>query len=132
MGCYTLGDEHHLFVQCPRYKGWRESEGRVIANRSEIIAAKFDTHDDVKKNIKNVARQLFADLHVWPMNRSKFYLGLIPNTSNLIPPNHPIETGTRRKLLHAIAAEWHNASVRLAGRIYSDYSRETARMETNQ
>ena len=39
---------------------------------------------------------------------------------------------TRTKLLHTIAAEWYNTSVRLAGRIYSDYSRETARMETNQ
>ena len=52
------------------------------------------------------------------------YLGHVPKLSDLLPPRYFKTTPlSRERTIHGIYCEWHNASIRLASRIFGDLQR---------
>ncbi|KAJ7795080.1 hypothetical protein B0H14DRAFT_2189239, partial [Mycena olivaceomarginata] len=100
-GCNAIEDQHHLFVNCKCYAGWRTSATEDIHTRTE--------NKLIEKGIKE------ADRH-------------IPKFDHALPKTLDSEsvTLTRTRLGHHFACDWHTACIRLAGRIWGDMQREMA------
>ena len=71
------------------------------------------------------ARGLFHDSHMWPAQRSLYYIGVLPAFPTVESPI--AGTLANKTLLTRLANDWHTISIRLAARIWSEsrkHSRE--------
>ena len=58
----------------------------------------------------------------WPLKESHYYLGHVPKLSALLPQS----SGNRlmwERMIHGIYCDWHNTSVQLTSRIFSELQR---------
>ena len=120
--CQSLEDAHHIFVNCPTFQHLRdEYSGSLI---SEVEGALTDSTlpPSVLEHILSVATHLFRDDSSWPLQSSRFYLGLLPP---LLPTTVTYQTlpGTSHRLLSRIACSCHLHAIRLAARIWGSVLR---------
>ncbi|KAF8234478.1 hypothetical protein L208DRAFT_1261586, partial [Tricholoma matsutake] len=55
----------------------------------------------------------------WPMMRSAYYCGLLPNIGDLIYHSHlPIPSIIQTHLHHQVAHSWHTTSIHLTSHIW--------------
>ncbi len=132
LGCRQLGDTRHLFVECPHYEGWKRQEAETLATQTGKILQLHNLPDQLTEAIVNIAKSLFQDSDCWPLSRTTYFLGHVPSIAGLLS-NHTEQLGDLRalKIRRSLATEWHNHSVRLAGRIYGDYARQMAILESS-
>src|SRR5277367_3459232 len=128
-GCLGIPeDDHHIFVECPYFASLRldalsdvvkftESKCRDIVEERLLSSA-------VVQCLVLAAKFLFYDDSVfWPLRRSAFYLGQIPDVTLLLGLEHPTPHSSLSpsfrlfRIIHSIAMEWHVHSIRL-GRIW--------------
>ena len=90
----VIENEHHIFVSCERYKTERHQriEEFLQRIRSLVKEAKqsreLDNNDNLsfQTRVENFAREYFEDGPTWVGQRSRFYLGLVPNLQFLQLP----------------------------------------------
>ncbi|KAK6988969.1 hypothetical protein R3P38DRAFT_2572315, partial [Favolaschia claudopus] len=105
---------------------WRSSVSETIlsSTNQKLDDSRIDRLH--KTRLLYVAKSLFRDDGSWPLGHSLYYLGQLPNLDMAFPPSQTSDELSRRKLLHHLAADWHLASIRLAGRIFGCLQREMA------
>ncbi|KAJ7500940.1 hypothetical protein B0H11DRAFT_1714061, partial [Mycena galericulata] len=109
MGCAAIEDAHHIFVDCTRYDDWRSKASEELHTRARDKLS------------------LFSDnCSLWPLHYSAYFLGHIPKFMHLLPPGHELPKLAFARLIHHLSAEWHTTSIRLAGRIWGHWQKETA------
>src|SRR5215469_16557807 len=109
LGCWSEEDAHHLFVNCPQYSEWREKEKIQIKEKSFKMAVDMGLQQELAQKIAHTATQLFSDNNIWPIHRTRYYLGHIPSLDNIIPIhecNTDLDIQTTRKIRRKIATEW--------------------------
>jgi hypothetical protein len=129
MGCSEIEDEHHVFVICPEFDEWREQAGQTLKKTLEERLSKAEMEGACKDSFLSKAEFFYVDDPVlWPLKESYFYLGHVPKLSNLLSQ---LSTGPNRiageRMIHGVYCEWHNASVRLASRIFGELQRRVTR-----
>ncbi|KAJ7719161.1 hypothetical protein B0H14DRAFT_2412307, partial [Mycena olivaceomarginata] len=112
LGCKVIEDQHHIFVDCPRYAPWRTSAANELAARTDKKLA--------EKGIEE------ADRSIWPLHYSVYFLGHLLKFEQWIPSTKDPDKIADKRLAHHFAADWHLASIRLAGRIWGNWQREMA------
>lgn len=127
LGCDATGDMHHIFVYCRQYERWRDDARRELLERMELKLHNMQSEEAVKTGLLEAAKFLFTDSAIiWPLHRSLYYLGQIPNLDLLISKEAGMSEIARRRLRSHISSDWHTSSIRLAGRIFGDYQRRMA------
>ncbi|KAJ6553594.1 hypothetical protein DFH09DRAFT_924884, partial [Mycena vulgaris] len=102
VGCDAIEDDHHIFATCTRHTEWRTKEAAELHKRTNTKLA--------EKEIEESDRY------------STYYLGHIPKFDHLIPRSAALpDKLTHTRLAHHLAADWHTASIRLAGIIWGDW-----------
>lgn len=134
MGCDVVEDQHHIFVTCQKYEGWRETAAEELEKRTKRKLVEKGIEEQDQLGLTQTAKSLFSDNpNVWPLCYSAYYLGHVPPLDHLLPSGSVENTLTRSRLLYHLAAEWHLTSIRLAGRIWGDWQRMMAqRNDTNR
>ena len=131
LGCTEVEDEHHIFVRCPVFEEWREQAGNSLRKILEERLSKVEVADTHKSSILKKAEFFYSDnSDLWPLKESQFYLGHVPKLSDVLPhtPNHEgTNEISRARTIHGIYCEWHNASLRLASRIFGELQRRVTR-----
>lgn len=124
LGCDKMGDMHHLFVHCKQYEQWREDARRELSERMELKLLNMRIEEAVKTGLLEATKCLFTnDAIIWPLHRSLYYLGQIPNLDALISREAGMGEIEKRRLRSHISSDWHTLSIRLAGQIFGDYQR---------
>ncbi|KAJ6469751.1 hypothetical protein C8R47DRAFT_766938 [Mycena vitilis] len=128
MGCDAIEDQHHIFVECPRYASWRNTTANELVTRTNDKLAEKGIEEIGRKDLLATVKSLFTDNEsVWPLQYSVYFLGHIPKFDHKIPSvKDPDENMAAKRLAHHLAAEWHLTSIRLAGRIWGDWQRQMA------
>ncbi|KAJ7196368.1 hypothetical protein GGX14DRAFT_376195, partial [Mycena pura] len=107
MGCAAIEDVHHIFVDCARYTSWRAKATEELYTRASKL--------------------LFSDdCSLWPLHYSTYFLGHVLKFTHLLPLNHDLPKLAFARLIHHLSAEWHTTSIRLTGRIWGNWQKETA------
>ncbi|KAJ6631046.1 hypothetical protein B0H10DRAFT_1773796 [Mycena sp. CBHHK59/15] len=128
-GCDAIEDQHHIFVECKRYAEWRLKAAAHVHQRTNNKLAEKEIEEVDRVNLLTTAKSLFSNNElVWPLHYSTYYLGHIPTFDHLIPRAPVSDKLTLTRLAHHLAADWHTASIRLAGRIWGDFQHEMAKM----
>ena len=127
LGCDATGDMHHIFVHCEQYKRLRVEANTELLERMELKLTNMHTEEAIKTRLLTAAKFLFCDnADIWPLHRSLYYLGQIPNLDPLISNEAGMNEIARRRLRSHVSSDWHTSSIRLAGRIFGDYQRRMA------
>ncbi|KAJ7791368.1 hypothetical protein B0H14DRAFT_3567083, partial [Mycena olivaceomarginata] len=122
MGCDTIEDAHHIFVHCRRYDEWRASAAVELQKRplTKLIEKGFEEVECI--NFLAEAKLLFTDkCSLWPLH----YSGHVPNF-DLLPTRANLSKLAFTRLAYHFSADWHTTSIRLAGRIWGNWQKETA------
>lgn len=91
----------------------------------ELKLLNMQTEEAVKTGLLEAAKFLFTDnAIIWPLHRSLYYLGQIPNLDPSISREAGMVEIEKRRLRSHISSDWHTSSIRLAGRIFGDYQRD--------
>jgi hypothetical protein len=127
-GCDAIEDQHHLFVKCKRYAGWRTSATEEVHTRTENKLIEKGIKEADRVDLLAIAKSLFSDnATIWPLHYCTYFLGHIPKFDHALPKTLDSVTLTQTRLGHHFACDWHTACIRLAGRIWGDMQREMAR-----
>jgi hypothetical protein len=127
MGCDAIEDAHHIFVHCRRYDAWRKATADELHKRAKakLIEKGFEEVDCI--DFLTEAKLLFTDAcSLWPLHYSAYYLGHVPNFDHLLPPRNDLSKLAFTRLTYHFSADWHTTSIRLAGRIWGNWQKETA------
>lgn len=129
LGCADIEDEHHIFVICLHFDGWRLQAGEQLGKIVSERLSKLDLVEEYKNEILSKAMSFYIDEPtLWPLKESRFYLGHVPKLFKLFPTQCDGHTRLQmERVIHAIYCEWHNASVRLAARIFGEFQRRVTR-----
>jgi hypothetical protein len=128
-GCRARETDHHIFIVCPRYKRFRsEAKAKLV----ETCQSDKWTGANARKELRSLAEILFVDNDRWPAGQSQYFLGHIPviKMKSLQEDfrREPVDPGNNATTTaQKIHSELHIAAIRLAGRIYGDYARNTAK-----
>ncbi|KAK7032095.1 Nucleosomal histone H3-Lys79 methylase [Paramarasmius palmivorus] len=122
-GCAELETTHHIFTECPRFAHFRaHAKDSLVSTTTSLVQRQpYHLTKDEQAVIVTASSQLFADTDIWPLRRTHYYLGSMPNISNIV---HSLSTNQRAHT--AIVQSWHVAAIRLAGRIWGEYRRVTS------
>ncbi|KAK7027262.1 hypothetical protein VNI00_015351 [Paramarasmius palmivorus] len=122
-GCAELETTHHIFTECPRFAHFRtHAKDSLVSTTTSLVQRQpYHLTKDEQAAIVTASSQLFADTDIWPLKRTRYYLGSMPNISNIV---HSLSTNQRAHT--AIVQSWHVAAIRLAGRIWGEYRRVTS------
>ncbi|KAJ7797735.1 hypothetical protein B0H14DRAFT_2389432 [Mycena olivaceomarginata] len=128
LGCKAIEDQHHIFVDCPRYAPWRTSAANELAARTDNKLAEKGVEEADCVDLLTAVKSLFVDDEsIWPLHYSVYFLGHLPKFEHWIPSiKDPDDNIADKRLAHHFAADWHLASIRLAGRIWGNWQREMA------
>ncbi|KAJ7110532.1 hypothetical protein C8R44DRAFT_883670 [Mycena epipterygia] len=127
-GCDAIEDQHHLFVHCERYAVWRTKATTDVYSRTNNKLAEKGIEEADRVGLLLTAKSLFIDNEsIWPLHYSTYYLGHIPTFDHLMPRTPASDKLAQICLAHHLAADWHTAYIRLAGRIWGDFQREMAK-----
>ncbi|KAJ7364278.1 hypothetical protein DFH08DRAFT_949882 [Mycena albidolilacea] len=76
-----------------------------------------------RNNLLATVKSLFTNnASVWPLQYSAYFLGHIPKFDHkILSVKDPDNNMADKHLAHHLAADWHLASIRLAGRIWGDW-----------
>ena len=131
LGCHEIEDEYHVFTRCPAFEEWRKQAGLQLRKALEerlksTDAAIANAH---KNKLLTKAEYFYSDdSELWPLKESQFYLGHVPKLVEWLSKNCTGASSLmRERLTHGIYCEWHNASVRLASRIFGELQRRATR-----
>ncbi|KAJ7853588.1 hypothetical protein B0H13DRAFT_1642863 [Mycena leptocephala] len=127
MGCAAIEDARHIFVDCARYTSWRAkaSEELYMQACDKLVKQGFNLDDCVA--LLSQAKLLFSDdCSLWPLHYLTYFLGHVPRFTHLFPLNHDLPKLAFARLIHHLSAKWHTTSIRLAGRIWGNWQKETA------
>ncbi|KAJ7166150.1 hypothetical protein C8R46DRAFT_900122 [Mycena filopes] len=124
LGCDDIEDMHHIFVTCSTYADWRSIAAAELVPRTRAKLANLDIEEVIATDLLAAAKSLFVDdERVWPLQYSVYFLGHIPSIEPLIPDAPHLNPLSRSRLAYSLAADWHTAAIRLAGRIWGDWQR---------
>ncbi|KAJ7157539.1 hypothetical protein C8R43DRAFT_883185, partial [Mycena crocata] len=128
-GCNAIEDQHHIFVHCAHYAEWRKQAAEDLHRRTNNKLAEKGIEEVDRTGLLFTVKSLFSDVpSVWPLQYSAYYLGHIPKFDHLLPKRTASEDKMiQTQLAHGLAADWHTASIRLAGRIWGNWQKEMAR-----
>ena len=111
----ALENDHHIFVQCPRYDEARKKSTQEMLegiDKMELGTANIS-------NLRNILESITQDTNVWPMERTRYYVGLIPSLDEVFTNSddhqNREETAHRVRLRKFI----HTSAIRTAGYIWS-------------
>ncbi|KAF8237464.1 hypothetical protein L208DRAFT_1247501, partial [Tricholoma matsutake] len=117
--CPELETSHHIFVNCVKFHALIQSTITKIMHDTKTILNAFHLPDHKHSLIMHVATNLFRDGSHWPLSRSLYYCGLLPNIADLIDHSHlHISSIIQNHLHHQLAHLWHITSIHLTGRIW--------------
>ena len=130
MRCMETEDERHIFVVWgPEFSEWREQAGTLLRKTLDERLSKLEVEGASKHLILSKTEFFYVDdSALWPLKASHFYLGHVPKLSNLVP--HSLVSSSRllwERTIHGVYCDWHNASVRLASRIFGELQRRVTR-----
>ncbi|KZV89037.1 hypothetical protein EXIGLDRAFT_722026 [Exidia glandulosa HHB12029] len=128
----TFETEYHIFVDCPAFDDMRREAGKALKYRLQRISDMGSLDDTHRTRILKLAESFYSsDSEMWPLKMSQYWYGHVPVLDQLVPDETFTSALTRRQFVHKIFTEWHYASIRLAGRIWGDFSTRTARIFSN-
>jgi hypothetical protein len=128
LGCEEIETVQHVFVECDAYKIWREEAGHALKTVVEERLKNQDMGDEQITYILSKAKSFFQNgKDLWPLGDSQYYLGYVPNLRPLLPRMENENRIARERMVHGIYCDWHNASIRLASRIFGDFQRRVAK-----
>ena len=83
---------------------------------------------EIQQSLITTAESLFKDDPLtWPLHSSLYYLGQIPSLTNILASNTAkLPELQERRLRANLSADWHTASIQLAGRIFGDFQKRMA------
>lgn len=124
-GCSSYETYHHIFVECRAFNDLRESASlQLVDDTSKLLGAETTPQMGV---ILHVAKTLFRDGgEYWPGNCSKYYYGVFPTLDSLVTFRDDVSNVTKGRLLARLAITWHNACIRLVGRIWGSHQRKVS------
>ena len=116
-GCPSIEDPHHIFVHCPLFQPLRDEYSANLLADTRRILTKSTLPNPTINHLVCVASHLFQDDPSWPIQSSRFYLGLSPP---LLPPTNPLHTLSTesQRCLTRLAHSFHIHAIRLAARIW--------------
>jgi hypothetical protein len=132
--CHTIETEHHIFVECPRYE---EARRKTVKEMTQKIERMNTSNNFVKESLITIANSLLRNTAPWPSEKTRYYVGMIPNLNDLFHANgenddessatakvessndKPIEQSARREDRHSIRKFIHAHAIRAAGYIWS-------------
>ena len=128
LGCNATEDPHHIFVECEVFEAWRREAGSQLHDAISVRMVKRGISEETLANTLEKAKCFFEDRKdIWPLGNSQFYLGHVPKIEEMLPAMIDENKILREKTIHGIYCDWHNASVRLASRIYGEFQRRIMR-----
>lgn len=102
---------------------------RELSERMELKLLNMRIEEAVKTGLLKATKCLFTDdAIIWPLHRSLYYLGQIPNLDALISREAGMGEIEKRRLRSHISSDWHTSSIQLARQIFGDYQRRMAVM----
>lgn len=121
-GCMALEDEHHIFVECPRFDRFRS--GAVTDILRGTVSLLDGVPEPERAVLKMAARTFFrSDSMAWPGDgQSRYWTGLLPPLHRLWPSSS-LPPGQRERLMTSLHRSWHTVCIRLTGRIWGDVQR---------
>lgn len=134
-GCgNVVEDKHHVFIEYLHFAPYRlEAQSAVLQGmllRCAELVKKGIISDHVLSEIILTAKSLFHDdPSILPLQYSAYYLGQIPDVSQLILRSIPEHTPLFKSnhLAHFFVSSWHLASIHLAGQIWGQVQHIAAR-----
>ncbi|KAF5376641.1 hypothetical protein D9615_007876 [Tricholomella constricta] len=119
-GCTSLEDARHIFVRCPRFATLREEANKTIVSATTTLLDVYRVPTHYQSCTLEHACTISHDSQSWPTGCTMYYYGVLPDiddiTSDLTRTSLPAAKLQRLRL--RIAATWHTAFIRLAGRIW--------------
>lgn len=115
------------FIECQHYDKWRKEAEREVVEKTKLKAETIEIDKQTKCTLVTTAKSLFIDdPMIWPLHSSFYYLGQIPTISKMVQNASSLTEIQKRRTIANISADWHIASIRLAGRIFGDFQRRMA------
>ncbi|KAJ7477766.1 hypothetical protein B0H11DRAFT_2424813, partial [Mycena galericulata] len=72
-GCQAIEDQHHIFVDCPRYGDWRVKAAEDAHRRTNSKLAEKDIEETERTGLLLAAKSLFLDNDtLWPLHYSSY------------------------------------------------------------
>ncbi|KAJ7920023.1 hypothetical protein B0H13DRAFT_2319938 [Mycena leptocephala] len=122
LGCNAIEDQHHIFVDCPRYTPWHTTTANELAARTNNKLKEKGIEEADRVDLLAAVKPLFInDASIWPLQYSVYFLSHIPKFDHRIPSiKDPDDKIADKRLAHHLAADWHLACIHLAGRIWGN------------
>ncbi|KAL0571565.1 hypothetical protein V5O48_010397 [Marasmius crinis-equi] len=119
-GCAELETPHHLFATCPYTGPFRAHATSCLLSKITSLSQRqlYNLSETQRTAIANISALLFEDSDIWPLQKTRYYLGVMPDMDDLVP-----SISSNHRARRAIVQAWHTASIYLAGRIWGDYRR---------
>ncbi|KAJ7015872.1 hypothetical protein C8F04DRAFT_984785 [Mycena alexandri] len=65
LGCNAIEDQHHIFVDCPRYAAWRTTTSNELATRTNNKLAEKGIEEVDRVDLLAAAKSLFSETHLY-------------------------------------------------------------------
>jgi len=128
LGCDEIETLEHVFVECREFDEWRKEAGMSLEGKIREKLKTWDIGEERITNILSKAKFFFQNRkELWPLGDSQYYLGHVPKIEPLMPIRKEETRLERERIIYGIYCEWHNASIRLASRIFGEIQRKAAR-----
>ncbi|EJD37554.1 hypothetical protein AURDEDRAFT_73091, partial [Auricularia subglabra TFB-10046 SS5] len=115
-GCRTVESDSHLFVECPRFNGYRVEAGEQLCARIGRRLARTPLGDEDTASLRRASEVFYGDTAVrWPMGFPQFYLGHVPALRDLVPRVRFASDLEYNSCVTACESDWHFAAIQLAG-----------------
>lgn len=118
-GCPDVETTHHIFIDCPTFKQYRESATAELLRSVRTCLSDVDIPIATANRIIRLSSNLFLDdAQTWPLHASRYYLGNVPRITSRSP-----QSLSEQRLFARITGLWHTSCIRLAGHIWGEYKR---------
>jgi hypothetical protein len=98
-----------------------------VVLKTKLKADTIGMDKQTKGTLTKTAESLFNDdPMLWLLYSSFYYLGQIPPLSKWIQNTSNLTEIQKQHVISNISADWHIASIQLAGRIFEDFQKRMA------
>jgi len=119
---------NHIFTHCEIFQQWREDAGNQLEKLIRERLNGMDVDEIERTRFLQKAKCFYTDdPELWPLVESHYYLGHVPKIRPRLTSLEKENRILRERIIHGIYCDWHNTSVRLAGRIFGELQRRAAR-----
>ncbi|KAF5368760.1 hypothetical protein D9615_010404 [Tricholomella constricta] len=132
-GCTSLEGARHIFVRCPRFAPLRDEANKTIVSATPTLLDAFGVPAQYQTCTLEHACTISHDSQSWPTGYAMYYYGVLPDIDDITRDlNHASLPSLKvERLRLRIAATWHTALIRLAGRIWGIIKRTSSTSSPN-